>query len=241
MAKHTSRARSLNRRDFLKAGLTGGAAVAALSVLDVSDVFAVEVEDSPQSVFGYGVWVERLATTFYYTVLTRATFSINAADRHTLKLILDAKRYHLQALAGLGGMTIHDQFYLPAGALSDRASFGKTAADIETALAAMYLAGTRRLGLLCEPRFAATAAQFAASAAAHLALVRSIGGFVPNDLGLPVPIFFNTSDGVLTTMRPYWNGDTGYIGPMNTPTDAQIDAVLGDARVVRVPTFTAVY
>src|SRR5215216_2253888 len=85
MTKHTSRTRFLNRRGFLRAGLTGGTALAAMSVLDVSDVFAVEVEDSPQSVFSYGVWVERLATTFYYTVLTRAAFSINAADKNTLK------------------------------------------------------------------------------------------------------------------------------------------------------------
>ena len=60
-------------------------------------------------------------------------------------------------------------------------------------------------------------------------MIRDIGGLVPNNLALPAPIFFDVSNAV-PTLAPFLQGGSGFIGPVNYPSAAQISAVLGGIK-----------
>jgi hypothetical protein len=240
----SGRLRTLKRRGFLKGmtGLGGGMAVLGIAgAVDTPSASAQEVEDNPTSIFSGALIVEQLTMTLYHAGLTQATFALNTRDARTLRLILAADRYHDQALRKLGGLSFDRQFHFPTTALADRGIFVGTATVIETSVIATYLAATRRLATLGQPRLAASTAQFAASHAAHLASVRQIGGLDPSELGLPAPIYFNASDGILTHLTQFWNGGPGFVGPLSTPSAQQLDTTLGLVSVTPVPTFVDVF
>jgi hypothetical protein len=129
---------------------------------------------------------------------------------------------------------------VPATLLSDPAVFVQTGAAAETAFVGAYLAATRRFAELGVPRLAATTAQHACSEAQHLALIRDIGGLVPNNLALPLPIYYNVSDAV-PTLAPFLHGGEGFIGPVSAPTAAQIAATLGGVKSDPSKTFLEVF
>jgi hypothetical protein len=110
----------------------------------------------------------------------------------------------------------------------------------ETAFIGAYLAATRRFADLGQPRLAATAAQVACVEAQHLALAREIGGFVPNDISLGQPIYFNVSDAV-PTLTPFLKGGDGFIGPVSYPGKDNVNAVLDGIKARVVPPFTSAY
>ena len=148
--------------------------------------------------------------------------------------------YHLQILQSLGGKALVNEFYIPATFLSDGKTNALTFIAAETAFTGAYLAATRRMAELNQPRLAATTAQHAATEAEHLALSRQVGGFFPNPNALPGPIYYNVSDAV-PTLTPFLQGGEGFIGPVAFPGIDAINAYLGDSQAVKVPTFLGVF
>lgn len=234
-----------SRRSLMKgvAGLGGGLVVASFANLfGISPASATghDRKDDPQLILNLAATAETLATTFYYAALTSAQFKLHEEDILYLKLALDAEKYHLDFLVSNGGQALTNQFYVPANLLRDPALFVQVGADAETAFVGAYLAATRRFAELGADRLAGTTAQHACSEAQHLALIREIGGFAPNNLPLPLPIYYNVSDAV-PTLGPFLQGGQGFIGPVTAPTAAQIMAVLGGVKSDPTQPYTRVF
>jgi hypothetical protein len=244
MDQTTKSSSILSRRNVLKgaAGVGGGLAIASFaSMFGIRSAEAAHnANDEPQTILNLAATAESLATTFYWAALSLAKFKVGAADVAYLKLALDAEKYHLDFLMANGGVPLTTQFYVPANLLSDPAVFVQTGAAAETAFVGAYLAATRRFAELGVPRLAATTAQHACSEAQHLALIREIGGLSPNNLALPLPIYYNVSDAV-PTLAPFLQGGSGFIGPVSAPTSAQIAATLGGVKSDPTKTFLEVF
>lgn len=235
---------NISRRGLLKgaAGVAGGLAAASFAgAFGISAAQAAHnANDEPQTILNLAATAETLATTFYYAALTMAQFKVSDADAAYLRLALDAEKYHLDFLTANGGRPLATQFYVPANLLSDPALFVQVGANAETAFVGAYLAATRRFAELGQDRLAATTAQHACSEAQHLALIRDIGGLAPNNLALPLPIYYNVSDAV-PTLAPFLQGGQGFIGPVAAPSAAQIQAALAGVRSDPTRPFTAVF
>ncbi len=235
---------SFSRRSLLKgaASLSGGLMMASFaSLFGIKSAEAGhDRKDDPQLILNLAATAETLATTFYYAALTSAKFRLDDEDILYLKLALDAEKYHLDFLMANGGRALTNQFYVPANLLNDAALFVKVGADAETAFVGAYLAATRRFAELGADRLAGTTAQHACSEAQHLALVREIGGFAPNNLPLPLPIYYNVSDAV-PTLAPFLQGGAGFIGPVMAPSAAQIAAALGGVKSDPTEPYTNVF
>lgn len=234
----------INRRGFLKGaiGVGGGITAASFaSVLGLSSAFAShDAQNDLQTILNLAATAETLAVTHYYSALTARKFDLDDADILYLKFALDAEQQHLDFLNANGGRALTDKFFVPANLLSDPAVFVNVTATAETAFVGAYLAATRRFAELGNPRLAATAAQVACIEAQHLAVARDIGGFVPNDISLAVPIYYNVSDAV-PTLAPFLNGGEGFIGPVSYPSKDAINAALGGVKAISVPPFTQVF
>ncbi|WP_298404446.1 ferritin-like domain-containing protein [uncultured Chloroflexus sp.] len=243
-AEHTQQS-VFSRRSLIKgvAGLGGGLVVASFANLfgvRPASASGHDRKDEPQLILNLAATAETLATTFYYAALTAAKFRLDDEDVLYLKLALDAEKYHLDFLVSNGGRALTNQFYVPANLLSDPALFVQVGADAETAFVGAYLAATRRFAELGLDRIAGTTAQHACSEAQHLALIREIGGFAPNNLALPLPIYYNVSDAV-PTLAPFLQGGQGFIGPVSAPSAAQITAVLGNVKSDPTQPYTKVF
>lgn len=231
---------SINRRTFMKgaAGIGGGLALSSFAgVLGVS---AAEGGDDVQTILNLAATAETLAVTHYYSALTARTFSLDDADVVYLKFALDAEQQHLDFLNANGGKSLTDKFFVPGNLLSDPGLFVQVTSQAETAFVGAYLAATRRFADLGLARLAATAAQVACIEAQHLALARDIGGLVPNNISLALPIYFNVSDAV-PTLAPFLQGGSGFIGPVAYPGKDKVTAALGGVKAQSVPPFTSAY
>ena len=231
---------NLKRRSFLKgaAGIGGGVAMASFAgALGVS---AAEGGDDVQTILNLAATAETLAVTFYYSAITARTFDLAEGDVVYLKFALDAEQQHLDFLNANGGKTLTDKFFVPANLLSDAALFVQVGTQAETAFVGAYLAATRRFADLGLPRLAATAAQVACVEAQHLALARDIGGLVPNNISLALPIYFNVSDAV-PTLAPFLKGGQGFIGPVMYPGKDNVSTALGGVKAESIPPFTSAY
>jgi Ferritin-like domain len=239
-----NKSQGLGRRGFLKGAAGIGGGIAAASFVEAfglqRSALAADAGDDVQTIVNLAATAETLAVTFYYSALTGATFDLAEDDLVYLRLAMDAEKYHLDFLNSAGGKTLTDKFYVPATVLSDVNVFVKTGLAAETAFIGAYLAATRRFAELGQPRLAATTAQHAVSEGQHLTLIRDIAGLIPNDLGLPAPVYYNVSDAV-PTLSPFLTGGAGFIGPVSFPTAAQYTAALKGLKTVRVPTFTQVF
>lgn len=244
MTKDNSVQGMMSRRGFMKgaAGIGGGLAAASFaSAFGISEVMAAhDKQDDAQTILNLAATAETLAVTFYYSVLTAGKFSFSADDVQYLRLAMDAEKYHLDFLNSAGGRSLTQQFYVPANLLTDLNVMVSTALAAETAFIGAYLAATRRFGELGQGRLAATTAQHAVSEGQHLTLLRDIAGLVPNDLGLPAPVYYNVSDAV-PTLAPFLRGGNGFIGPVAFPSNDQYNAALAGQKTQRVATFTSVF
>lgn len=237
--------KGLSRRSFLKgtAGVGGGLAVASMASafgLTDSAYAAHNRNDSVETILVLGSTAETLAITSYYNTINGNPFGLSKFQLDYFKLALSSELYHLKIWQSLGGKSLTSKFFVPEKFLSDFSVNTATFIAAETAFTGAYLAATRRLAELGEPRLAATAAQFAATEAEHLALTRLAGGFVPNPNGLPAPIYYNVSDAA-PTLTPFLQGAKGFIGPVDYPGEDAVMKVLGGLEAVKVPTFTMVF
>ena len=233
----------LSRRRFIQgsAGIGGGIAMASFAgAFGMGQAEAAAANDDPQTILNLAATAEALAVTFYYSAITGAKFALDAEDVDYLKAALDAEQYHYEFLTGAGGKALMNQFFVPANLLSDADTLIKTGLAAETAFVAAYLAATRRFAEAGQGKLAATTAQHAASEAVHLALVREIAGFLPNDLAVPAAIYYNVSDAV-PTLAPFLKAGNGFIGPVMMPNKDQVKAAMGDVKTMRPPMFATLY
>lgn len=242
MTQQTNNSR-LGRRSLLKgaAGIGGGLALASFAgALGIGSAQAAEGGDDVQTILNLAATAETLAVTHYYSAIMARTFDLDDADVVYLKFALDAEQAHLDFLNANGAKALTDKFYVPATLLSDVGTFVQVTDTAETAFVGAYLAATRRFADLGNPRLAATAAQVACVEAQHLALAREIGGLVPNDITLALPVFFNVSNAV-PVLAPFLQGGSGFIGPVSYPGKDNIATALGGIKSRVVPPFTTAY
>lgn len=233
----------MGRRKFLTstAGIGGGLTMASFATaFGMTPAQAAAANDDPQTIANLAATAETLAITFYYSVITSATFDIDDDALNYFRLALDAEHYHLAVLGTLGGKSLTQQFYVPATVLSDADVFIKTGLAAETAFVGAYLAATRIFGEAGLGKLAATTAQHAASEAVHLSLIRDVAGLAPNDLALNAAIYYNVSD-ALPTLAPFLKGGSGFIGPVMAPSQAQFEAALGGVMAGHPPPYAKLY
>lgn len=184
---------NLSRRSFLK---TGGVAAGATfsGLFGYSRLFAQDNGDNPETILNIAATAETLACTHYYTVLTDSDIQLTPAERNILIAALDTEYQHLQFLNANGGEALTQSFFFPLNVYVDRVNFSEITEMAETAFVGAYLAASRRFAELGNSLLAATAAQVACTEEVHLALIRQIGGRLPNHVSLAQAVVYNVSD-----------------------------------------------
>jgi hypothetical protein len=230
--------KSLSRRGFLK----GSVAVAGASALSFSQLFGftkvfAQDGDDPQTILNLAATAETLACTHYHAAITSGGIAWNEAQLNYLKAGLDAELQHLEFLNANGGTALVSEFYVPENVFTDVAVFAATTEAAETAFVAAYLAAARRIAELGDPLLAATAAQVAVVEGQHLALVRQIGGMLPNHVSLGEALFYNVSDAV-PVLQPFLEGGEGFVGPAAYPGADAVREAIGGVTTISIPPFT---
>jgi hypothetical protein len=204
---------NISRRSLLKGGaaLVGGVGLASFSELfGFQRLFAQGSGDDAQTILNLAATAETLATTHYYNVLTNSNIALTPAENAILKSALDTELQHLEYLNANGGTALTNSFFFPLNVYTDRDQFSMITEQAETAFVAAYLASVRRIAELGNPLLAATAAQVAVTEQVHLAMIRQIGGRVPNHVSLGQAMFFNTSDAV-PVLQGFLEGGNGFM------------------------------
>jgi hypothetical protein len=226
---------SLSRRSFLKGGAlaTGAAAVGFNTVFGFSRVFGQGEGDDVATILNLAATAETLACTHYYAALTLSSIDFDEAERAYLAAALDSELQHLEFLNANGGQALVSEFFTPVDVFADRAVFAAVTEAAETAFIGAYLAATRRAAELGDPLLATTAAQVAGVEAQHLALVREIGGMLPNNISILRTPYFNVSDAV-PTLQPFLEGADGFEGPTAYPGAEAIRMAIGESLIESV-------
>lgn len=229
---------NLSRRSLLKSGalLSGGAVATFSGLFGYSRVFGQADGDDPQTILNLAATAETLACTHYYNVLTDSNIALTPAEVLILKAALDTELQHLEFLNANGADALASEFYFPLNVYTDRNQFSEITEQAETAFVGAYLAATRRIAELGNSLLAATTAQVAVTEQVHLALIRQIGGRVPNHVSLGQALFYNTSD-VVPVLQGFLEGGDEFEGPSQFPGSAQIRDVVGGDGVESIKPF----
>lgn len=228
---------SITRRSFLKAGtlVTGASALSMSGFLGISRAFAQSTSganDDVQTIINLASTAELFASTHYLAAINAAadgSLDLDEAQVEYLKTAFLAEREHYDLLLSLGAEPVATEFYVPPTLFSDVALFSQITEIAETTFVSAYLAATRIFAEAGQTAFAVTASQIASVEAEHRALVRQIGGLIPNNLGYAQFQFNNVSDAV-PVLLPFLDGSgEGFIGPVAPPTDAQVEAIRAEA------------
>ncbi|MEO8392300.1 MAG: ferritin-like domain-containing protein [Chloroflexota bacterium] len=235
---------NLSRRSFLKStGLVAGATLVGYeSLFGFSTAFARDSarqagtpDDDLATVINLAATAELFASTHYLAAINAAASGDLALDKSQvdyLKTAFLAEREHLDLLVSLGAKPVVTQFYVPDGLFKDVAMFSNVTEVAEEAFVAAYLAATRIFTELGQPAFAVTAAQIAAVEAEHRALVRQIGKRLANNVSYEKAKFNNVSDAV-PVLQPFLDGKAdGFVGPVDPPTDAQVQEIRDQAAAL---------
>ena len=201
----------LTRRDFLKSAsiATGASALSFSGLFGYSRVFAQEDGDSLETIINLAATAETLACTHYYSALTDGSIALTPDERAILIAALDTEFQHLQFLNANGASALTEEFFFPLNVYVDRENFSEITEVAETAFVGAYLAANRRIAELGNPLLAATVAQVACTEEVHLALIRQIGGRLPNHVSLAQATIFNTSDAV-PVLQGFLEGGDGF-------------------------------
>lgn len=207
-------AQNLSRRNFLKtSAIVGGVAATGASFAQLfgyKEVFAQGAGDDIQTILNLAATAETLACTHYNNVLTDSNIALVPAEVQFLKSALDTERQHLDFLLANGAKQLATEFYFPLNVYTDRNQFSAITETAEQAFVGAYLAAVRRISELGNSLLAGTAAQVAVTEQVHLALIRQIGGRVPNHVSLGQAVFFNTSD-ALPVLQGFLEGGDGFV------------------------------
>ncbi|MDX2138119.1 MAG: ferritin-like domain-containing protein [Chloroflexota bacterium] len=225
----------LSRRAFLKgSAIAGGAALVGFnSVFGFSRVLGQEMaDDDLQTILNLAATAELFASTHYLAAIN-GDLGLGEAQVNYLKAGLLAEWDHYQLLVSLGAEPVVTEFYVPETLFSDVALFATITEVAETAFVGAYLAATRIFSKSEETTpFAVTTAQIAAVEAEHRALVRQIGGLLPNNTSYAQYTLFNVSSAV-PVLQPFLDGSgEGFIGPVAAATAADFDMINAEAEMI---------
>lgn len=229
---------SLSRRNLLKgSALFGGSALLGFNgIFGFSRVLGQEMmaDDDLQTIINLASTAELFATTHYLAAINgAANLGIEGAQLDYLKAGFLAEQDHLELLMSLGAEPVVTEFYVPETLFSDKALFAATTEVAETAFTGAYLAAVRIFSKSEETTpYAVTCAQIAAVEESHRALVRQIGGLLPNNTSYAQYTLYNVSSAV-PILQPFLDGSgEGFIGPLTPPTADDIAAVRADAEAI---------
>lgn len=225
-----------SRRTFLKGSTAAGIALLSFNQLFGYNELAAQTDgDDIGMIVNLAATAEALACTHYYTALTNSNIQLTPAERRILLAALDTELNHLEYLEANGGAPLTTSFYAPRNVYNDRNNFTSVTQAAESAFIAAYLAANRRIAELENPLLAATVAQIAITEGVHLALIRQLGGLLPNNVSLNEALYFNPSE-VIPVLRPFLEGGDDFRGPNAYPgADAIRDLVGNDAVEVIAP------
>lgn len=233
---------ALSRRSFLKGStmVAAASAASASGLFGISRAFAQDMQgqnDDVQTILNLASTAELFATTHYLNAIN-GDLGFPEDVVNYLKAGFLAEQDHYELLTSLGAVPVVTEFYVPETLFSDPALFATISEVAETAFVAAYLAATRIFAEAGETAFAVTAAQIAGVESEHRALVRQIGGLLPNNLGYEQYNFTNVSDAV-PVLQPFLDGSgEGFVGPAAPPTADQIAAIRAEAEMIGYMTGT---
>jgi hypothetical protein len=228
---------SLSRRTFLKGASFAGAAtlLSFNGVFGFSRVLGKQMEDDDlQTILNLASTAELFASTHYLAAINGASaLGLAGAQVDYLKAGFLAEWDHYQLLVGLGAEPVVTEFYVPETLFSDKALFAATTEVAETAFVGAYLAATRIFSKSADTTpFAVTTAQIAAVEAEHRALVRQIGGLLPNNTSYAQYTLFNVSSAV-PVLQPFLDGSgEGFVGPVTAATADDFMRIDADAAMI---------
>jgi hypothetical protein len=228
-----------SRRNFLKgtAVAAGASFVGFNALFGYEQLFAQGKGDDIPTILNLAATAETLAVTHYYNVLTDSKIALNPAETNELRAALDTEFQHLQFLNANGAKALASEFFFPKNVYTDREQFSQITESAEASFVAAYLAAVRRIAELGNPLLAATAAQVAVTEQVHLALIRQIGGRVPNHVSLGQAIFLNTSDAG-PVLKGFLEGGPDFQTPARKfPSADDVKAVVGKNGVVSIKPF----
>jgi hypothetical protein len=234
-----NKSNSVSRRNFLKgsAVIAGVAGTVGFSELfGFRRVFAQDA-DTIEVILNLAATAETLACTHYYNVLTSSNIALVPAEVSILKSALDTELQHLEYLNANAANSMVGEFYFPRNVYTDRAQFSEITEQAETAFVSAYLAAVRRIAQLGNPLLAATAAQVAVTEQVHLALIRQIGGRVPNHVSLGQALYAQTSE-VVPVLQGFLEGGQDFSGPVKFPGAEEIRKVIGTDTVMPIKPYT---
>lgn len=235
---------TLSRRNFLKnTGLLAGAVTLGSysNLFGISKALAQETaDDDVQTILNLAATAELFATTHYLAAIN-GNLMLAETQMNYLKAGFIAEQDHLDLLRSLGAEPVATEFYVPDGLFDDPALFATITEVAETTFVAAYLAATRIFAAAGETAFAVTTAQIAGVEAEHRALVRQIGGLLPNNISYAQFQFANVS-GAVPVLQPFLDGSgDGFVGPVAPPTDEQIAAIRAEAEMIGYDTTVMPY
>jgi hypothetical protein len=235
---------SFSRRELLKGAALGTTAFSFSQLFGYSTAVAQTEEPDPASqgdsvemILNLAATAEGLACTHYYTALTNSQIPLTPDERRTLTAALDTELSHLLYLTANGAQMLATAYYFPLNVYRSRETFTDITQQAETAFVAAYLAANRRLAELGEPLLAASVAQIATTESVHLALIRQLGGLLPDHVTFGEVLYYNISE-VSPVLRPFLEGGTGFAGTTAYPGDDAIRDFIGDSGVSPVQPFT---
>lgn len=216
------------RRRVLR-GLIGVGGLAASGLLPGLGHLALAAPLTPAVALGPAATAEAVQVTLYHAVLTGATFHINSASTGQLRLLLDAARQHLDTLRTLDVRPPPGAHHLPGAVLSDASVFVQTAQQLAALVTAASIAAAQDHAALGQPRLAGVAAQLAASAAQHQAVLAHLAGLAGDHVAWPAATFGRTAD-AWAALAPYTQGEPGWLGPLPQPSVDQLQLALAGRR-----------
>ncbi len=227
-----------SRREILKGGVLAASIGGFSQLFGYTSLFAQDNGDTVEMILNLAATAEMLACTHYYTALTDSNIELIPSERNFLVAALDTEHDHLKFLVANGGQPVTATFYTPRNVYNDRNTFATVTQQAENAFVAAYLAANRRIAELGNSLLAATVAQIAVTESVHLALIRQLGGLLPNNISLGEALYYSTSE-VLPVLKPFLERGTGFSGPLSYPGDDAIVNFVGKDGVTAVKPFTA--
>jgi hypothetical protein len=240
-------------------GLAPHMASMAQGAMSAQAAQAITCHEGIQDILNAALIAEQLATTFYYTGLTRPAVlrddrvagtsanpnavasNGNPANVAYLQAALDQEQKHASLLASAGAVSPYTHFYFPAttfdqlGFTSHAGTYLWVLDHLETAFIGAYMAAVKRFALLERPDLALVALRILGVECQHRALYRVISGDDPADnVTLEVAEFDCVADAV-TVLTPFLTGHGlrgGATAPIALPTAAQTASVIGSNRSV---------
>jgi hypothetical protein len=189
--------------------------------------------DSIQDIINIAATAELLATTFYYHSLELPSRlpDVNSMQNRNYFQAADTQEYiHLEVLKSMGAKPLVTKFYFPEGMFTKQDVFFSTATTLERYFISAYLAAAQEFsGVVSSaittpnPYLIGLAIQVAGVECEHRALLRVAAGTnPPNNQEIEEGLLKTVSEAA-TPLKPFLQGESGFIGPFSPPAKDAID------------------